>query len=68
MTYTNLASLNRDDILTLCGVKIHILSEGYRFDLRNRLPLIEGDSGEGEEPRRTENPLRLPELQSGIPW
>ncbi|MDQ3817737.1 MAG: cyanophycinase [Acidobacteriota bacterium] len=44
MSYTNLASLKKDDMLTLCGVKIHILSEGYRFDLRNREPLIEADS------------------------
>src|SRR4051812_5645646 len=44
MTYTNLESLGKDDILTLCGVKIHILSEGYRFDLRNREPLIETDA------------------------
>jgi cyanophycinase len=53
MTYTNLASLKRNDILTLCGVKIHILSEGYRFDLRNRVPLIEGNSAEAEEPKKT---------------
>src|SRR5436305_2993639 len=44
MTYTNLESLGKDDILTLCGVKIHILSEGYRFDLRNREPLIEAEA------------------------
>ena len=46
MTYTNLASLKNEDILTLCGVKIHILSEGYRFDLRNRVPLIEENVAE----------------------
>ena len=44
MSYTNLESLSKDDILTLCGVKIHILSEGYRFDLRNREPLIEAEA------------------------
>jgi cyanophycinase len=55
MTYTNLASLKREDILTLFGVKIHILAEGYRFDLRNRVPLIEGDSADAEEPRKAEN-------------
>ena len=43
MSYTNLESLSKDDILTLCGIKIHILSEGYRFDLRNREPLIEAE-------------------------
>lgn len=46
MTYTNLPSLKNDDILTLCGVKIHILSEGYHFDLRNRVPLIEENVAE----------------------
>jgi cyanophycinase len=56
MTYTNLASLKRDDILTLCGVQIHILSEGYRFDLRNRVPLVEGVSADAEESRMTGNP------------
>lgn len=56
MTYTNLASLNSDDILTLCGVKLHILAEGYRFDLRNRVPLIEGETADAEELRKTENP------------
>ena len=43
ITYTNLTSLKDHDLITLCGVKIHILSEGYHFDLRNRVPLIEED-------------------------
>jgi cyanophycinase len=50
MSYTNLESLSKDDILTLCGIKIHILSEGYRFDLRNREPLIEADA-ETQKPK-----------------
>jgi len=44
MTYTNLETLNKEEILTLCGIKIHILSEGYRFDLRNREPIIETET------------------------
>jgi cyanophycinase len=44
LTYTNLETLTKDDILTLCGVKIHILSEGYRFDLRNREPIVEAET------------------------
>ena len=41
LTYTDLPWLNKGDTMTMCGVKIHILSEGYRFDLRNRAPIIE---------------------------
>lgn len=46
LTFTNLDKLNKNDRLTLCGVKIHILSEGYRFDLRNRIPVIERQTNE----------------------
>ena len=55
MSYTNLASINKDDILTLCGIKIHILAEGNRFDLRNRTPLIESDSQEIEKTKETKS-------------
>lgn len=48
LSFTNLPSLNENDILTLCGVKIHILARGYRFDLRNREPLIEQEPAEKE--------------------
>jgi cyanophycinase len=41
LSFTNLPNLDENDILTLCGVKIHILAHGYRFDLRNREPLIQ---------------------------
>jgi cyanophycinase len=41
LTFTNITQLKKNDILTLCGIKIHILAEGFRFDLRNREPLIE---------------------------
>jgi cyanophycinase len=40
LTFTNLNSLERDDLLTICGVKIHILSAGYRFNLEERSPVI----------------------------
>jgi cyanophycinase len=48
LSFTNLPSLHEHDILTLCGVKIHILARGYRFDLRNREPLIEQEAAETE--------------------
>jgi cyanophycinase len=46
LTYTDLPGLKKNEILTLCGVRIHILAEGYSFDLRNRMPLIESASSE----------------------
>jgi len=49
LTYTNLLGLHKNDLLALCGVKIHILPAGYGFDLQNRLPLIKGDMN-GELP------------------
>lgn len=48
LTYTNITSLKKNDLLTLCGVKIHVLNEGCRFDLLNRKPLIEADAVDAE--------------------
>ena len=44
LTYTNLNELEKDDLLAICGVKIHILPAGYRFDLQNREPVTGADS------------------------
>ena len=41
LTYTNLAHLNKNDMLTLHGIKVHVLSTGYRFDLKNWVPLLD---------------------------
>jgi cyanophycinase len=41
LTFTNITQLKKNDILTLCGIKVHILADGYSFDLLNREPLIE---------------------------
>ncbi|HEV2761522.1 MAG TPA: cyanophycinase [Pyrinomonadaceae bacterium] len=39
MTYTNLDD-DEDALLAISGVKIHVLPEGFGFDLRNRTPLM----------------------------
>ncbi|MBV9386169.1 MAG: cyanophycinase [Chroococcidiopsidaceae cyanobacterium CP_BM_ER_R8_30] len=39
-THNNLDGLLRDEAITLCGVKLHILSNGYRFNLKMHLPLL----------------------------
>ena len=41
ITYSNLAYLNKDDMLSLFGVKVHVLAAGYRFDLANWKPLAD---------------------------
>ena len=41
ITYSNLAHLNKNDVLSLFGVKVHVLAAGYRFDLANWKPLTD---------------------------
>lgn len=41
ITHTNLNSILKDEDLALCGVRLHILPHGYRFDLATRKPLVE---------------------------
>lgn len=43
LSHSNAGSLSANEALVLCGVKLHILPSGYRFDLRRRIPLIEHD-------------------------
>lgn len=40
LTHSNLDRILKDENLALCGVKVHILPHGYRFDLRNRKPIV----------------------------
>ncbi|NJN58685.1 MAG: cyanophycinase [Leptolyngbyaceae cyanobacterium SL_5_9] len=39
-THNNLEGLLRDEPLAVCGVKLHILPHGYRFNLKTRQPII----------------------------
>ncbi|HVF43869.1 MAG TPA: cyanophycinase [Pyrinomonadaceae bacterium] len=39
-THTNLGEARRHELLAICGVRLHILPAGYRFDLQNREPLL----------------------------
>jgi len=48
LTYTNLNELERDDLLAICGVRIHVLPAGYRFDLQNREPVMGARSSDCE--------------------
>lgn len=50
LTYTNLDELEKDDLLAICGVRVHILPAGHRFDLQNREPVPRADSSADESP------------------
>jgi cyanophycinase len=39
-TYNNLEGLLKDEPMALCGVQLHILPHGYRFNLKKRQPLL----------------------------
>lgn len=39
-THNNLDGLLKDEMIALCGVKLHILPHGYRFNLKTHLPIV----------------------------
>lgn len=45
MTHTNVAQRRRDGTLAITNVRLHSLSDGYRFDLRHRKALVPGEEG-----------------------
>lgn len=48
LKYSNLAGLRNNDDLALCGVILHILPAGYRFDLKNRTPVLQDKSSKAD--------------------
>ncbi|MDX2217388.1 MAG: cyanophycinase [Oculatellaceae cyanobacterium bins.114] len=41
ITHTNVDELLRDENLAICGAKLHILPNGYKFDLAKRAPMLQ---------------------------
>ncbi len=41
ITHTNIGEILKDEALAICGAKLHILPDGYKFDLTSRKPIIE---------------------------
>lgn len=39
VTYSNVAEADREDVLSLHGARLHVLSDGHAFDLARRRPL-----------------------------
>ncbi len=46
LTHTNLETVHKDGSLALCGVKLHILPDGYGFHLRTRQPITDWEEWE----------------------
>ncbi len=40
-TYNNLDEVLKDEAMAVCGVKLHILPHGFRFNLKTRKPIID---------------------------
>ena len=40
MTYSNIGGILKDEALAVCGAKLHILPQGYKFDLKTRKPIL----------------------------
>lgn len=40
ITHSNLEQLLKDEAMAICGAKLHILPQGYRFDLETRSPIL----------------------------
>lgn len=41
ISHCNLEEILKDEALAICGAKLHILPEGYRFNLETRKPILE---------------------------
>lgn len=66
MTHTNLGQVLKDEDLALCGVRLHILPHGYRFDMRSRTPILEGTPLTAESAENQSNQTPESEL-AGLP-
>ncbi|WP_009633963.1 cyanophycinase [Synechocystis sp. PCC 7509] len=41
IVHTNIGEILKDEALAICGAKLHILPDGYKFDLGSRKPIVE---------------------------
>lgn len=64
ITHTNLDNILKDEDLALCGVKLHILPHGYRFDIASRQPIIEGTSSTTNQTQS--EPNQVPLVESAV--
>lgn len=64
ITHTNLGQILKDEDLALCGVKLHILPHGYRFDLSTRKPILEDDAATTTQTQNASEQMPLVESAS----
>ncbi|WP_449417272.1 cyanophycinase [Phormidium nigroviride] len=50
-THDNLDGLLKDEALAVCGARLHILPNGYRFNLKTRKPIFTQQSQQSEQGR-----------------
>lgn len=46
LSYSNAGQLRHNDALALCGVQLHILPAGHKFDLRERRPVLDEEKSQ----------------------
>ena len=64
ITHTNLGQILKDEDLAICGVKLHILPHGYRFDLASRNPIVDGTPVPAAETQSEAN--QTPTVEAGV--
>jgi cyanophycinase len=64
ITHTNLGQILKDEDLALCGVKLHILPHGYRFDLNTRKPILEDGAANTNQTQNASEQMPLVESAS----
>lgn len=50
ITHSNVDTLLKDEALAICGAKLHILPEGYRFNIKTRKPVLSDSAQVAQAP------------------
>lgn len=53
LTHSNLDKVASDESLALCGIKLHMLPDGYGFDFQSRTPITDWDKWQEENKELT---------------
>lgn len=53
LTHSNLDVVASEESLALCGIQLHILPDGYGFDLKDRKPVTDWDTWEADNKELT---------------
>ncbi len=67
LTHTNLGQILKDEDLAICGARLHVLPHGYRFDLRSRKPILDGQSATTNQSGSDANERPLAESAAANP-